>query len=52
VIECLVNSDSAWLDARRLWFLIPNGAMKLSKLSAKDVNAVRKEMRAKLNGAA
>jgi hypothetical protein len=44
VVRALVITDKAWLDTKRLWFLVPDGAKKISNLTASDLQAVRNEM--------
>ncbi|MDB5345619.1 MAG: hypothetical protein JWP89_3996 [Schlesneria sp.] len=46
ILRRLVESHQAWQNPKRLWFLVPNGAKKLSDITADDLQAVRNEMRA------
>jgi hypothetical protein len=48
LIRALVTTDAAWLDTTHLWFLVPNGAKRLSQLVPSDLRAVRDEMSAAL----
>ena len=41
----LVESDAVWNDTKRLWFLIPDGASRISQLTPSDIQAARDEMR-------
>ena len=50
VLRSLVETKAAWQDAKRLWFLAPDGAggKRISEITASDIQKVRDEMRALL----
>jgi hypothetical protein len=48
VLRCVVETEDAWKDTRRLWFLIQDGARRISGLTPSDIQNVRDEMRALL----
>jgi hypothetical protein len=50
ILRSLVETETAWQDAKRLWFLVPNGAveMRISEITVSDIEKVRNEMRALL----
>jgi len=45
VLQSLVETDAAWTDVKRLWFLIPDGARLISQITASDIQIVRDKMR-------
>jgi hypothetical protein len=49
VLSCLVETDAAWRDTHRLWFLVPDGATRISQLTQSDIEKVRAEMRSILD---
>jgi hypothetical protein len=51
VLRRLVETDSAWSDTKRLWFLMPEGFKGLSQIGESDVRKVRDDMRSVLNRA-
>ena len=48
ILRCLVMADAVWTSTPRLWFLVPNGAQKMSTITGSDIEAVRDEMRSRL----
>jgi hypothetical protein len=44
VLRRLVETGAAWNDVKRLWFLIPNGATRISQLTPSDIRGAREEM--------
>ena len=48
VLKQIVETDEVWIEAKRLWWLVPDGAKKISKLTSLDVQKVREEMLAVL----
>ncbi len=49
VLRRIVVTDAAWNDTKRLWFLIPDGARRISELTPSDIQNVRDEMRSILD---
>jgi len=48
VLRSLVETDAAWRDTKRLWFLVPDGARRISQIKAADIQSVRLAMRSTL----
>jgi hypothetical protein len=44
ILRRLVQTNAAWKDAKRLWFLIPDGATRISELTPPDIQQARDEM--------
>lgn len=44
VMRGIVSTDAVWRDSKHLWFLVPDGAKRISSLTAKDLAAVRIDM--------
>ena len=51
VLRQIVEADLVWNDTRNLWFLIPDGAKRISNLTSSDTQKARKEMSAVLKRA-
>jgi hypothetical protein len=45
VLRRVVEAEDAWKDTKRLWFLIQDGARRISRLTPSDMQNVRDEMR-------
>ena len=50
ILRRIVETDAAWNNARKLWFLVPDGAKKILKLTHSDLERVRNEMRRVVEG--
>jgi hypothetical protein len=49
VVRRVIATDTAWIDAKRLWFLVPDGAKRISSLMDDEICSVRNEMAAALS---
>jgi HEAT repeats len=45
LLKRLSETDSAWQDTKRLWFLLPDKLKRLRDVTVADINAVRSQMR-------